>query len=211
MRGSVFLLQVGIPFDGHLHHALQFTVDFSNAVLERGNVVVGFLYVEADDASHADVEEAHDVVMRHLTHKRRLERLQPLVDIDNRFLQRLALLVALFLIDTLLDENLLQRSAEEALQQLVALDAQLRAEQLFRGVDAVAQHVADAQEVRLPVGNDAAVGRNAHLAVGKGIEGINRAVARCAGKQVDDDVGMLRRVVLHLAYLDFTLLLGLHD
>ncbi len=74
-------------------------------------------------------------------------------------------------------------------------------------VHAVAEHVADRQEMRLAVAYHATVGRNAHLAVGEGIKCVNRLVARSAWHQMHHNHSRRRSVVVHLANLYLPLLL----
>ena len=80
------------------------------------------------------------------------------------------------LIDTLLDEDPLQRSGQVLLLTLAEQDLQLLGEELLRPIHAVAQQLADAGEERLLVADDTAVGADADLAVGEGIERVDGLV-----------------------------------
>ena len=61
-------------------------------------------------------------------------------------------------------------------EQLAFSDLEFLADEVFRAVRRVAEHVADGEELRLVVLDHAAVGRDADLAVGEGIEGVDGLV-----------------------------------
>ena len=117
----------------------------------------------------------------------------------------------LILIDALLDEDPLERGVEEFLAQFAAFDLQLCAQQPERLLGGVSQHLADGHESRLVVLDHAAIHVHALLAVGEGVERVDRLVRRYARGQMDQDLHLARRVVVHLADLDFPLLVGLDD
>lgn len=60
--------------------------------------------------------------------------------------------------------------------------------------------MADGEEVRFLVVNDAAVGRDAHLAVRKCIKSIDCLIGRGARCQVDQNLDVGCRIVVYLAY-----------
>ena len=211
IMGTVFIFQMLVPVDGHFDHPCQLVVDNVDMVFQRLDVGVGAVGVEFKDALHLDFKKFQDVVACHVAHKRWLERLQTLVDVCHSLVDAFALLILLVLIDALLDEYFLERGVEQAFTQLSALNLELALQQVLGGVHTVAQHVAHRQEMRLAVGNHAAVWRNAHLAVGKGVERVDSPVARRARQQVHDDVGVFRRVVVHPFYFDFSLFLSFDD
>ena len=99
----------------------------------------------------------------------------------------------------------------QLLQQLVLAYLQFLAYQVLGAVGRVAQHVADGEELRLLVLDNAAVGRDVDLAVGEGIEGVDGLVRRHAGRQVDEYLHLSRCQVVYAAGLDLTLLDGLGD
>ena len=72
----------------------------------------------------------------------------------------------------------------------------------------MAQHVAYGEELRLLVGNDAAVWRDVHLAVGESIQGVERLVRRHSRSQVYKYLHLGGGVVVHLARLYLTFLYG---
>ena len=78
-------------------------------------------------------------------------------------------------------------------------------------LDACAQHIADGDEAGRLVLDDAAIGRDAHFAVCKGVEGIDGFVARHSGCQMYEDFHFLGCVVLHFPYFDFSFFRGFHD
>ena len=112
MQVTVFLLQVLIPVDGVLHQVRELVVDVGKALVEHGDVVVGFVAVELDNALHLDFHQAQDVVAGYGAVELWLEGLQALVDVSNGGVLVLGLLVATILIDALLDEDFLERGKE---------------------------------------------------------------------------------------------------
>ena len=97
----------------------------------------------------------------------------------------------------------------QLLQEFIAADLQLLPQQVERIVHRAAEHVAHAEELGLLVVDDAAVGRDADLAVGEGIEGVERLVAADARSEVNKDLHLGGGVVIDLADFDFSLLAGL--
>ena len=75
----------------------------------------------------------------------------------------------------------------------------------------MAQHVADGEELRFVVLYHTAVGRDIHLAVGEGIEGVECLVGRHSRGEVHLYLDLGGSVVIHLARLYLTLLDGLED
>ena len=73
------------------------------------------------------------------------------------------------------------------------------------------EHIAHSQELRLIVLDDATVGRDADLAIRKGVEGIDGLVARYARSQMHLDLHVGSSQILHLAGLDLSLFHCLHD
>ena len=82
----------------------------------------------------------------------------------------------LILIDTLFDEDTLQRSSQVLLLLLREQDLQLFAEEVLGALHAVAKELTDRGEEGLLLIDDAAVGGDTHLAVGEGVEGVDRLV-----------------------------------
>ena len=73
------------------------------------------------------------------------------------------------------------------------------------------QHIAHGEELWFVVLDYAAVRRDAYLAVGKGIEGIDGLIARYAWGQMHLYLYLGSREVFNLTSLDLTLLDGLDD
>ena len=121
------------------------------------------------------------------------------------------LLKLLILIDTFFNEDLLQRLEMQLFQELVLADFEFLADQVFRAVYAVAQHIADGQKLRFIVFYDAAVGRDIDFTVCEGIEGIDRFVRRDARCQMYLDLNIGCREVFYLTCLDLTLFDGFDD
>ena len=177
-------------------------VELGDALVEGGNLLVALEGVELEDAPHLYLEKAYDVVVGDGTHELLDIALEASADMVDGLLARLALLVALLLIYTFLDEDALEGGEMQLLPDLGQLYLELAAQYVAGVLDIVAQHIAHAQEMWLVVGDDTAVGRHRQLAVGEGIEGVDGAVARRTRQQMHQYVGVLRGVVLDLAYLD---------
>ena len=118
------------------------------------------------------------------------------------------LLELLVLIDTLLDENLFQRLEVQLLQQLVLAYLQFLTDEVLGTLGTVYQQVAHGKELRFVVLDDAAVRRDANLAVGKGIERIERLVAADARHELHLNLDACRRQVVYVACFDLALLDG---
>ena len=99
----------------------------------------------------------------------------------------------------------------QLLQQLVAANLQFLSDEAHGAVYRVAQHVAHSKELRFVVLDDTAVGRDIHLAVGKGIERVDGLVRRNSWCQMHLNLHLGRGEVSHVACLDLTLLNGFGD
>ena len=72
---AIFSLDALIPLDCKFHEVSELVVDVGNALVEGGDVVVGSIAVEADNALHLDFHEAENVVAGDFAVERGLERL----------------------------------------------------------------------------------------------------------------------------------------
>ncbi|CDD83622.1 unknown [Bacteroides sp. CAG:462] len=208
---AVLLLEHPEPARGDLDHVAQFLVYFGYLLVHACDGLVRLVAVELEDASHLYFHQAEDVVLRHFTDELRVEGGQTLVDVCAGGIHVLRLFERTVLVDALLNEYLLEGGEVQAFLQLSLAYLQFAPQQVEGVVHRLAQHVAHTEEVGLLVVDDAAVGRDVHLAVCAGIERVERLVRRHARCQVDEYLGMCRRVVLHLPYLDFALLHCLED
>ena len=205
---AVFLTYVVEPVAGDVHHVGQLAVYLLYLGPDGGNVLLRLVLVELEDARHTNLHQAQDVLLRHLAHHLRIPGRQTLVDPLAGFVHRLGLLKLTVLVDALLDEDLLQGSEMQLLRKLSLANETLLLEQIERVVHAALEHVAHGEEHRLAVVDDAAVGRDAFLAVGAGIEGVYGLVARSARLQMHQNLHRSGRHILHLAHLDLALLRG---
>ena len=208
---AVFVLNEAEPVGRHLDHVGQVAVDLSHLLLHAGDSLVGFVLVELGDALHLDFKQAQDVVLRHLTHELRVEGCQSLVDVFAQFIGTVGVLEGLALVDAFLDEDAFQGGEMQRFHQLAATDEQLLAQQFLGVIHRAAQHLADGEEAGLAVVDDAAVGRDADLAVGAGVERVDGLVGAGARLQMDENLHAGGRHVLHLAHLDLTLLGSFQD
>ena len=138
----------------------------------------------------------------------RFEGFQPFVYVGDGFVHVFRLFEFLVFIDALFDKDFLQGGKEELFFQFAFLNLQLHAEQAQGLVGGMFQHLADRHEMGLVVHDDAAVRRDADLAVGEGIERVDRLVGRDARRQMHQDFDVARRVVVDLLYLDFAFVVG---
>ena len=178
---AVFVLEELEPRGRHLDEVCQVAVYLVDLGLDACHQFVGLVLVELQDSLHLDFQQSQDVVLRHLADECGVVGRQPLVDMFANGVDIRCLFELLVLIDTLLDEYLLQRAEMQLLLQFALANLQFLADEVFRAVYRVSQHVADGQELRLMVADDAAVGRYVNLAVGKGVERVERLVRRDAG------------------------------
>ena len=99
----------------------------------------------------------------------------------------------------------------QALHQLTTADEPLLTKQSKRIVNTRTQHITHRKELRLPVLNDTAVGRNAYLTVRTSKQRINSLVARCSRSEVNQYLSRSSRQVLHIANLYLSSLICLED
>ena len=182
-------------------------VDAFDLSLDLRHELVGLVLIIFQDALHLDLEQSQVVVAGDVAQQLLFIGCELLVEEFHHGILVGSLLEAALLVHALFDEDALQRGEEELFLQLTLADEQLLAQQAHGAVGAVAQHVADGEEARFVVLDDAAVGRDIDLAVREGIEGVDGLVGRGArgelylnlhvtGCHVDDAAG------LDLAFLD---------
>ena len=208
---AVLVLKELEPVGCHLHHVGKVAVDVFYLCLDACHELVGTVFVELQDALHLYLEQAEDVVFGHLANKLRIVWRESLVDMGADGIDVGRLLKFAVLVDALLDEYLLERGEMELFEELAAAYLEFAAEEGLGVLGTVAQHVAHGEELRLVVGDDAAVGRDVDLAVGEGVEGVKGLVGRDAGSEMHLYLHLGGGVVVHLARLDLAFLYGLED
>ena len=166
---SILVAQELEPVGSNLHHIGQVAVNLLYLLLNARHEFVGLVLIKLQYALHLDFEELEDVVLGHLAHKLRIIRREPLVDmlayrINVRGLFKLAVLI-----DAFLDENFLERRKVKLLEQFALTYLQFLPQEVLGVVNRMSEHVADSEELRLVGLDDAAVGRDVHLAVREGI------------------------------------------
>ena len=208
---AVFLLYEAEPVAGYLHHIGQFLVYLLHLVLDAGDVLLGLILVELQDAGHLDFHQSEDIVLRHLAHHLGVPGSQTLVNPFAGSIHRLGILELLILIDALFDEDLFQCGKMKGLHQFAPADESFLLQQVQRRIYIPAQHIADRKETRLLLVNHTTVGRDADFAVGTGIEGIYGLVAAGSRRQVNQNLCLVSRQILHVTYLYLALLVGFQD
>ena len=76
---SVLVTDEFEPMDGHVRHVSQVVVNALDVGFRASDEVVGFVFVELQDAVHLDFQQSQDVVAGHFTDKVGLEWLQSVV------------------------------------------------------------------------------------------------------------------------------------
>ena len=173
---AILFLDGAEPVAGNLYHVAQFLVNLRHLFLDTRDELVGLVLVELEDACHLYLHEAEDVIAGDLADKVFLEGFQTRVNVCHGGIHVLCLLKLLVLIDALFNEDAFQAGKMEALHQLAPADETFLAQEGQCVVHVASEHLAHRKEAGLVVVNDAAVGADAHLAVGAGIEGVDGLV-----------------------------------
>ena len=105
---SVLLLDETEPVGGHFHHVGQFLVDLFDFVFDAGNVFLGFVFVELQNARHLNFHQTQDVVLGHLAYHLGIPGGEAFVNPLTGGIHRLGIFELLVLVDAFLDEDLFQ-------------------------------------------------------------------------------------------------------
>ena len=181
---AVLLLQMREPLDRDTHHLAEVLVNLGYLRLDLLYQFVRLVLVELQNTLHPDFQQPEDVVPCYLTDKSLLVRLELGVDESHYLVETPCRLKLTFFINTVFDEDALQRVIEQLFLQFVLPDFQLHLQQCLGMLDRIAQHVGNREEAGLVVLDDTAVGRNVNLAVAKCVECINGFVRRNARGEV---------------------------
>ena len=122
-----------------------------------------------------------------------------------------SIFVGFVFINAFVDEDTFQGSKHHTLQQFSTANFQLALQQGFGVVDIAFEHVFDGDETRSVFVDDAAVGGDAHFAIGEGVEGIEGFVARHTGRKMDENLHILCGEVLDLTDFDAPFVGGFLD
>ena len=182
-----------------------------NFGLDAGHQFVGLVLVELQDALHLNLQQTQYIVLCHLSYEAGVVGCQALVDMFADAVDVGSLFEFFVFVNAFLDENLLQRLEMILLEQFVLADFQFLADEVFRTIDRVSQHVTDGEKLWFVVLDDAAVGRDVDLAVGEGVEGIDGLVTGDARSQMYLYLDAGGSKVLYLSGFDLTLLNSLYD
>ncbi len=208
MQLAVFALEILKPVDGDIGHVGEVVLYLGKFCLDLHQQLVCLILIIFKDALHLDFQELEDVLAGYLPmegifhhalaihlggEELVLEWLQLGVDEGHYLVLTLALLKLALLVDAFLDEDAFERGEEELFLQFALSNHQFLAEQSHGAVYAVAEHIADGEELRLVVLDDAAVGRDVDFAITEGIEGIHRLVGGSAWSEVYENLHVGRR------------------
>ena len=95
--------------------------------------------------------------------------------------------------------------------QLAELDFQLLTQQIQRVLGRCFQDIIHPHKLGLILVNHTGQRRNTHLAIGKGIQSINRQIRTDPGRQLHFDFYILRRIVNDLLNLDLSVITRLDN
>ena len=163
------VLAVFKPSCRHLHHVREVAVDAVYLRLYLRHQLVGFVFVEFQDALHLDFHQAQDVVLCHLSDHLRIVWREPFVYMCACSVHVGSVLEFLVLIYALLDEYLFERREVQLFEQLRLAYLEFLAYECLCALHRTAQHVADGEELWFVVLYHAAVWRYVHLAIGEGV------------------------------------------
>ena len=208
---AILILEELEPAGRHLCEVSQVAVYLFNFCLDAGHQLVGLVLVELQDALHLNLQQTQYIVLCHLSYEGGVVGCQALINMFTDTVDVGSLFEFLIFVNAFLDEYLLQRLEMILLEQFVLADFQLLTDEVFRTIDRVSQYVADGEELRFVVLDDAAVGRDVDFAVGEGIKGIDGLVAGNTGSQMYLYLDAGSSKVLYLSGLDFTFLNSLYD
>ena len=178
--------------------------------LDRGDLLVHRLGVELGDLADRLLHELVDVVHDDLPAQEIL--VVPHLGEDIIELLLPALLVLLEdLVHPVLEEYALKGIVVPLVLQLTETDLELPLENVPCVERVVDEYVLDREELRLVVHDHAGVRGYVALAVGEGVQGVDRLVRGHIVGKVDYDLHLVSGHVLDLLDLDLALLLGLDD
>ena len=206
----VFLLDILEIGNRIIHQMFQIAANRFHFLLHRLYLLVGFLDIELGNLADRLFDQLQHILLAHFPPKTFLERLESLF-------HRLDLLFPtpgiLFhqTVNPFLEKNLLQRSPIPFLLQLAHPHIQFRMQQIHRIPGGNPKHFRNTQELGLLGIDHAGIGGNGHLAIGKSVQGIQCGIGRYTGLQIDQDIGLLRGVILYFPDLYLPFLAGLQD
>ena len=128
---AVFLLERLKPIHRIFRQVLQVIDGILDLTVDILHQLIRLLGIKTGDTNHAYLEQSLDIFPLHLAQQAGLERFQSLVNEPDKFLLIGRILIFGLLVDTILDEYLLQRSIEILLFQLAFLDLQLPFQECF--------------------------------------------------------------------------------
>ena len=200
------MLEVG---DSVVGQVCQVVFHLLDILLNLLYLVVRLIRVETRDTNELQLGQALYIFNRNLSAQQLFERLQALIHRCVSLLTRLATLDKL--IEFILDKDTLQRCCVPSLIMLRQSNFQLLFQKPLGMLCRVAQNIAYAHKCRLVVLDNAGIWRNRHLAQGKGVECVNRLVARLSCCHLHDNLRLASCIVIDTANLNLALLVSLQD
>lgn len=211
---TILFLDAAKMGNGEIDDMVDIVLRLAHILLEGNEFILSSLAIELEDTRHLDFEQVEDIVAGHAAHQLDVIGLEigleAGIDMSNCGIDVLGLLKLLILINTLLDENLLEGEGVPLLSELIEKDLQLLAEEIHGAIRAMAKDFGNAHKVWLAVHNDASVGRDGDFAIREGVEGIDGLIGRCASGEMDYNLGMGGRKILNLTDLNL-LIVDLED
>ena len=105
----IFLLQMSVPINGHLHHSVKLVVDFLYPLVERFDVSVCLVGIEFQDAPHLYFKEFENVVTSDFSYKFGLVRVKSLIYMRDCFIDGATLFILFVFVNSLLDKYFFKR------------------------------------------------------------------------------------------------------
>ena len=119
------------PSDGIVIEVLEILDGGFDLLVKLAHQFIRLLRVETSDTNHANLKQSLNILAAHLTNQFLFPRIEGFVHKGNQFLFVRCLFVSFFLIYTVLNKDLLQRSEEVLLLQFGFSNLQLPLQQRF--------------------------------------------------------------------------------
>ena len=194
--------------DGIFGEVGQVVLGLLDVHVDVGNLLFGFLDVEDGNLAHGLLTQFQHMLAGNLLAEKLAVRIKPSLDAGHLVIPRGEVFLFKYLVDALLEEYLFQRHPVPTVFQFCQLDFQFLPQQVAGAEGRVAQNLAGGHEDGFVVHDDTGLRREAYLATGEGVEGIDHLVGRNTGREVAHNLHFGSGVVVHLLDFDFPLLVG---
>ena len=195
--------------DGVARDVLDVFFSLGNAIFEAPDLFVGAEAIVLGNTLYLNLSETDDVVAGDLAFEKFFERVEAFVDrFDHGFPGFAFLNIA---VDAVLDEDALQRTVVPLVIELAEEDFEFLEKERLGLEGAVLQDLGNRHEVRAAFVNDAGIGRDADLAIGKPEKGLAGHLGIGSGGKVDKNFDILGGIILDPGDLNFAFVVGIDD